>query len=89
MAAWETRLRGDHPRHALSNCDAEIRSDADPVTWEQATARVTIAPDAELLLLSVRVRSLETDPAAMRFDDVYADAPVLTFRLGDAIPDSH
>lgn len=88
MAAWETRLRGDHPQHALSNCDAEIRSDADPVTWEQATARVTIAPDAELLLLSVRVRSLETDPAAVRFDDVYADAPVLTFRLGDAIPDS-
>jgi hypothetical protein len=88
MAAWEARLRGDNPRHALSNCDAEIRSDADPATWEQATARVTIAPEAELLLLSVRVRSDEIDPVAMRFDDVYADAPMLIFRLGDAIPET-
>ena len=86
MAAWDARLYPNNPMHALSNCDAEIRSDDDPATWEQATARVTIAPEAELLLLSVRVRSDVETPADRRFDDVYADEPTLTFRVGDAIP---
>jgi hypothetical protein len=86
QAAWEARLDRNNPGHALSNCDAEIRSDDDPATWEQATARVTIAPEAELLLLSVRVRSDVGNPADRRFDDVYADEPTLTFRLGNAIP---
>ncbi len=86
MAAWDARLYPNNPMHALSNCDAQIRSDEDPTTWEQATARVTIGPEAELLLLSVRVRSDVENPADRRFDDVYADEPTLTFRLGNAIP---
>lgn len=87
MQAWEVRLFGNKPGHALSNCDAEIRSDEDVATWEQATARVTIAPHAELLLLSIRVRNDDTDLDQRRFDDVYADAPALIFRLGDALDD--
>ena len=47
---------------------------------------MTIAPEAELLLLSVRVRSDVENLADRRFDDVYADEPTLTFRLGNAIP---
>jgi hypothetical protein len=85
MQAWQKRLIGNDPGHALSNSDAEIMSDGDLHTWEQATARVTIAPDAELLLLSIRVRNDDSDLDGRRFDDVYADAPALIFRLGDAI----
>ncbi|PAW90272.1 MAG: hypothetical protein B9S33_01945 [Pedosphaera sp. Tous-C6FEB] len=86
METWNARLWRNRPGHALSNCDAEIRADADSGTWEEVTARVTIAPGAELLLLSVRVRSDMGNPADRRFDDVYADEPTLTFRVGDAIP---